>query len=391
MERIHSSHQQQEPDDVSYFFVQSVLNNIICVLSKVWCQVVILVISVTGLLLFMYFFPVVMLYFAIGIFSLYGAWGVYRCASAGLRRGGCGRPEVRETCSGFLGILFPMTWLVTGLVDTPVWRWNWLIHVIIGACVCIDGVAQVRPTFKLVACTSVILLVYDVFFVFVSRLFTSDGVSIMEKTLVMSIQRLKLLGPRPKLGLQRLCLSVPAASLKNVYGNRKAYPEAGSIFTYNQDDADSVCGLRAFSMLGFGDVIVPGFYAAYCFLFDLIRAGDQRASSQLEPPGFLARWLYGISTMIGYVIALILAFLIQVIVPGAGGQPALLYLVPAMIGASLIVATKRKELREFCLGLDVKKIQISDISERDEEKIVLSMETSQFEIAEELLQNLSYT
>jgi hypothetical protein len=61
------------------------------------------------------------------------------------------------------------------------WTWHWVLHDLIGIAICVYVLSQVRLGAKIVTILFVGALVYDVFFVYVTRLFTSDGVSVMEK------------------------------------------------------------------------------------------------------------------------------------------------------------------------------------------------------------------
>ncbi|KAJ1445069.1 signal peptide peptidase-domain-containing protein [Pelagophyceae sp. CCMP2097] len=84
-----------------------------------------------------------------------------------------------------------------------------------------------------------------------------------------------------------------------------------------------------FSMLGLGDIVVPGLFIALLLRFDARRR--------------LQHWPYFRAGMAGYVLGL--ATTLAVMYKFDAAQPALLYLVPAVLGASLLVAAKRNEVR----------------------------------------------
>merc|ERR1719310_493182 len=83
------------------------------------------------------------------------------------------------------------------------------------------------------------------------------------------------------------------------------------------------------SMLGLGDIVIPGIFVAMMLRFD--------AKQQL------AAQPYFTSNLVAYVLGLVATLAVMHFFDAA--QPALLYLVPACIGASLLTATMRGELK----------------------------------------------
>jgi len=79
----------------------------------------------------------------------------------------------------------------------------------------------------------------------------------------------------------------------------------------------------SFSMLGLGDIVIPGIFIALLLRYDLHR-------SQRDKIAFSAN--YFTTTLISYTLGLILTIVIMHTFQAA--QPALLYLVPACLGAS---------------------------------------------------------
>mmetsp|Transcript_6429 Transcript_6429/g.9637 ORF Transcript_6429/g.9637 Transcript_6429/m.9637 type:complete len:368 (-) Transcript_6429:27-1130(-) len=94
-----------------------------------------------------------------------------------------------------------------------------------------------------------------------------------------------------------------------------------------------------FSMLGLGDIVVPGLFVALLLRYD--------AHANDAPPhkGELARFSkpFFYSNFVGYVIGLGLTMLVMYRYNAA--QPALLYLVPSCLLASLFTALVRKEFK----------------------------------------------
>uniref|UniRef100_A0A9L0IFQ9 Signal peptide peptidase-like 2C n=1 Tax=Equus asinus TaxID=9793 RepID=A0A9L0IFQ9_EQUAS len=159
------------------------------------------------------------------------------------------------------------------------------------------------PTLK--NCTSFLLglLAFDVFFVFVTPLLTRTGESVMVE--VAS-------GPADSLSHERLpmVLKVPRLSFS----------------------ALTLCD-QPFSILGFGDIVVPGFLVAYCHRFDM----------QIS-----SRQVYFMACTVAYAVGLLVTFVAMVFMQV--GQPALLYLVSSTLLTSLAVAACRRELTLFWTG-----------------------------------------
>mmetsp|Transcript_3613 Transcript_3613/g.11182 ORF Transcript_3613/g.11182 Transcript_3613/m.11182 type:complete len:395 (+) Transcript_3613:608-1792(+) len=93
---------------------------------------------------------------------------------------------------------------------------------------------------------------------------------------------------------------------------------------------------KAFSMLGLGDIVVPGLFVALILRFDATRAGARRGAEvgDFASPVFLA-------VLASYAGGLVLTLYIMTVFDAA--QPALLYLVPATLLTSLLVAACRGE------------------------------------------------
>jgi minor histocompatibility antigen H13 len=104
-----------------------------------------------------------------------------------------------------------------------------------------------------------------------------------------------------------------------------------------------------FSLLGLGDIVIPGLFVALLLRFDAHRAGvvihsesnadgtNTTASSNTNFPQ-----PYFISNVIAYALGLLTTVAVMFFFQAA--QPALLYLVPACLGASLCTAMVRGEL-----------------------------------------------
>jgi len=93
----------------------------------------------------------------------------------------------------------------------------------------------------------------------------------------------------------------------------------------------------SFSMLGLGDIVIPGIFIALLLRYDIYRAKRFNKKNRFESPT-----PYFTSTIVSYTFGLILTIFIMHTFQAA--QPALLYLVPACLGAS---ATRALTLGDF--------------------------------------------
>eukprot|EP00850_Spirogloea_muscicola_P001576 SM000006S19341 [mRNA] locus=s6:282587:285235:+ [translate_table: standard] len=91
--------------------------------------------------------------------------------------------------------------------------------------------------------------------------------------------------------------------------------------------------LRPFSMLGLGDIVIPGIFVALALRFDMSRGPHKK---------------YFYSTFLGYCVGLVVTILIMNWFQAA--QPALLYIVPGVIcflGVHVLWAGELKQLLEY--------------------------------------------
>ena len=111
-----------------------------------------------------------------------------------------------------------------------------------------------------------------------------------------------------------------------------------------------------FSLLGLGDIVIPGIFMAMCLRYDVLRSLNVKAVNRLSDEGnadevvqmlrkarVKAPRPYFYGCVIGYIIAIITTVVIMIVFEH--GQPALLYLVPACLGATLINALRLGELK----------------------------------------------
>jgi signal peptide peptidase-like 2B len=109
-----------------------------------------------------------------------------------------------------------------------------------------------------------------------------------------------------------------------------------------------------FSMLGYGDVILPGLLIVHNHLFD----------NRKVVPG-RPRVNYLVPSIAAYIAGLLLTFMaLYFEVGGQGGQPALCYLVPTVLGGTVGYAHCRGELKEMWRGGDLYDENGEDEGER---------------------------
>uniref|UniRef100_A0A8P4GCB2 Signal peptide peptidase-like 2B n=1 Tax=Dicentrarchus labrax TaxID=13489 RepID=A0A8P4GCB2_DICLA len=210
------------------------------------------------------------------------------------------RPQIRMLLLSALCIGVSITWMVFRNED----QWAWVLQDALGIAFCLYMLKTVRlPTFK--ACTLLlsVLFVYDVFFVFITPFLTKSGESIMVEVAA---------GPSDSSTHEKLpmVLKVPRLNSSPL----------------------ALCD-RPFSLLGFGDILVPGLLVAYCHRFDILTQSSR---------------IYFVACTIAYGIGLLITFVALAVMQM--GQPALLYLVPCTLLTSLTVALWRRELPQFWTG-----------------------------------------
>lgn len=117
-----------------------------------------------------------------------------------------------------------------------------------------------------------------------------------------------------------------------------------------------------FSLLGLGDIVIPGLFVALLLRFDAVRSGQVIKSadqSNFPQPYFLtnaAAYALGLLATVGVM------FFFQ------AAQPALLYLVPACLGGSLLVGAVRGELGALMAYDEETKKEEEEKKEQEEKK-----------------------
>uniref|UniRef100_A0A8C5MAC9 Signal peptide peptidase like 2A n=1 Tax=Leptobrachium leishanense TaxID=445787 RepID=A0A8C5MAC9_9ANUR len=266
---------KQKDDNVTFTPITVVLFFVICCV----------------MLLLLYYFYQYLVYVIIAVFCLASAMSLFNCLSALIEKIPYGR------C-----------------------RWIWILQDILGIAFCLNFIKTLRmPNFKACVILLGLLLVYDVFFVFITPFLTKNGESIMVEVAAGPS------GSSEKNGDN--LVEVPAES----YATREKLPVVIRVPRLEYS-ASTLCGVPT-SVLGFGDIIVPGLLVAYCRRFDV-----RTTSSSV----------YYICCTIAYAVGMVITFVVLMVMKS--GQPALLYLVPCTLVTCSVIAWIRKEMKKFWNG-----------------------------------------
>jgi hypothetical protein len=282
------------------------------------------IITASIILVILYFLYQYVVYIIIVIFVIGSASGIYMCImsilvhikySKQIPEGiSCriplfGEITMKSVVLTLISFLLPIIWLIFRQSS-----YIWILQDILGSTLILGILRTVHlPNLKIGVILLVVFFLYDIFFVFITPLFTKDGKSIMVKVATGGDNHQDILP-----------LTIVLPHFLDVY--------------------EGVCGGPGFSMLGFGDIIMPGFVISLCLAFD----------------NFFGTKIYFIASLIGYTLGLIFTYMALILMESA--QPALLYLVPCVLVSILIVGFKRGELKSLWTG------QAAVVKSPDEDK-----------------------
>lgn len=290
-------------------------------------SVLIIVVLMCAMLLGLYFFFRYLVYVIIGLFMTASALALYDCLSTIFHLLPCfecircrmppNRLPWLQQRPTFVDILL----LFVSLGVSILWflirhqTYAWVLQDFLGIMFCIQMMKVIRlPNFKICVILLSLLFFYDIFFVFITPLFTKNGHSIM------------------------IDVATGGGS-----GGGEMLPMVLIVPRFLKPDT-SVC-MVPYSLLGFGDILVPGLLVSFCYGFDL----------QVK-----SRSIYFFSALLAYGIGLVLTFLGLMIMHG--GQPALLYLVPCTLLTTVVIGWQRKELKQLWTG-NPKRLEEPSVSD----------------------------
>ncbi|KAK3742104.1 hypothetical protein QZH41_020263 [Actinostola sp. cb2023] len=189
----------------------------------------------------------------------------------------------------------------TGIANNSI-VYAWILQDVLGIAFCVSLLKNIRlPNLKVCIILLILLLIYDIFFVFITPLFSANGKSVMVEVATGGGHKEQL----------PMVLKLPKFSKSLL----------------------SVCS-RPYSLLGFGDIIVPGLFIGFCHSFDIMQNTPKK--------------IYFVATSIAYGVGLIITFAALFLMKK--GQPALLYLVPCILTTGIVIGLARKEFRKLWTG-----------------------------------------
>ncbi|XP_071178634.1 signal peptide peptidase-like 3 [Mytilus edulis] len=232
--------------------------------------------------------------------------------------GVCGRFTAAEIMSFCLSFFIVCIWVLTG---------HWLLMDALGMGLCVAFIALVRlPSLKVSTLLLVGLLIYDVFWVFFSSYIFSANVMVKvatrpaENPVGMFAKKLHLTG---------LVRDAPKLSLPG----KLVFP--------------SMQNSSHFSMLGLGDIVMPGLLLCFVLRYDAYKKSQMISveTGVPPPPTYVQRLTYFHCSLVGYFLGLLTATVSSEVFKAA--QPALLYLVPFTLLPLLTMAYLKGDLRRM--------------------------------------------
>ncbi|XP_077534797.1 signal peptide peptidase-like 2B [Haemaphysalis longicornis] len=287
--------------------------------------VVMFVIHMSVMLLTLYYFYRYLIYLIIIMFSLASASALFACLEPIVNRIGIGTSQVPErlaVCSpepleirhvalAVFAIGVALTWYLFRNNDV----FGWALQDILAIAFCINMLKSIHlPNLRMICLLLSLLLVYDVFFVFITPFLQANRESVMVEV--------------AKGGNLKEALPVVVRFPKLVRAKFQ------------------VCVASKFSILGLGDILAPGLLLSYCHTFDLLSLG---------------RRFYFYITCAAYGVGMVVTFVALHLMRNA--QPALLYLVPCTILPTVLAAWYRGELFHIWNGLRLHSTAASSAAE----------------------------
>ncbi|XP_039257429.2 signal peptide peptidase-like 3 [Styela clava] len=228
----------------------------------------------------------------------------------------CGRFTPAELLSLVLAILFVSVWVFTG---------HWILMDALSMGLCVSMIALLRlPSLKVSCLLLSGLLIYDVFWVFFSSYIFSANVMVQVAT-AQADNPVGVVARKLNLGMGK---DAPQLSLPG----KLVFPSYGS---------------EHFSMLGLGDIVMPGLLLCFVLRYDNYK--KQRLEGEgyvpLAAGNLIYRVRYFHCTLLGYFIGLITATIASEV--NRSAQPALLYLVPFTLLPLITMAYLKGDLKQM--------------------------------------------
>ncbi|KAL1427046.1 hypothetical protein MTO96_017790 [Rhipicephalus appendiculatus] len=262
--------------------------------------IVMFVMHMCVMLLVLYYFYRYLVHFLVVIFAMASAVSLISCLEPLVNRINVGtsrvpaqvtaccqtRMQIRHAALLVFGVSVAITWFLLRRNNT----FGWILQDLLGVAFCVNMLKSIHlPNLKLLSLLLMLLLVYDVFFVFITPFLRANRESVM-------VEVAKGSGVREVLPM--------VIKFPRIY--RSGY---------------SKCFQLKFSILGLGDILAPGMLISYCHTFDLFALG---------------RRFYFYIACVSYGMGMVATFLALELMRNA--QPALLYLVPFTIIPTITTA-----------------------------------------------------
>uniref|UniRef100_A0A1I7UY77 Signal peptide peptidase-like 2B n=1 Tax=Caenorhabditis tropicalis TaxID=1561998 RepID=A0A1I7UY77_9PELO len=306
--------------------------------------IILMMITLCGVLLLGYFFRPVLVTFFNVFLVIFGTCSLYGCirgflsnfsftqhrwynAQMGWFPNCCGRVEKYKYSEAFISLLcfsFCATWFVIRRQPHA-----FILLDIINMALCMHVLKCLRlPSLKWISILMLCMFVYDAAMVFGTPYITPNGCSVMLEvaTGLSCAGKVKAKG-----------YPVPPVEQGNV---PEKFPMLMQVAHFNPMneclDMEVELGYQ-FTILGLGDIVMPGYLVAHCFTMN----------------GFSerVRLIYGVLSVIGYGAGLIITFLALALMKTA--QPALIYLVPSTLLPIICLAVCRGEFGKIWNGVPV--------------------------------------
>ncbi|XP_055875229.1 signal peptide peptidase-like 2A [Biomphalaria glabrata] len=280
------------------------------------------------LIVLLHFFYPYMVYIFIAIFSLSGSYSLYQCLlpacslvlpaiyeiQANTVPCFKNKVKLRDLVLYVFSLSLGIYWAVHRNAS-----YSWAIQDLLGASLCIICLQSLRlQSFKTLSVLLLLFLIYDIFFVFVTPFITQNGDSVMMKiatggSTAMGSDQYRA---HESESVQYVATAQPKESLPLMF-----------LIPLMSRNPLARCNEHLYSILGFGDVIIPGFLVCHNAIFD-VRTGT--------------KMVYYLASSLGYLCGMIFCMVSLVLMNS--GQPALLYLVPGTLITTVVLAYIRGDL-----------------------------------------------
>ncbi|OQR68309.1 signal peptide peptidase 2B-like [Tropilaelaps mercedesae] len=217
------------------------------------------VVCMGAMLILLYFFFQYLVYFIIGMFAIASVTSLIGVLEPVVNRIPMGTTKIpRRLFPCFYGSLQirHVFLIIFAVTLTAAWlflrhnTWSWALQDLLGVAFSLNMLRTLRlPNLLICSVLLVLLFFYDIFFVFVTPFLTMKGESVMVE------------------------VARGAADTQEQLPMVLRVPHLGA-------EPPNVC-FSQFSLLGFGDILVPGLLVSYCHAFDLLhhRQRQQRSTT----------------------------------------------------------------------------------------------------------------